>query len=176
MKHAAWFLGLAIGAATLTGCVERRYVIYTDPPGAVVLRNGQQLALATPVDDHYIYYGNYHFTIFKDGYETLQVDQKIPTPWYEYFPLDFVSENLLPWTIVDRREFHFNLEPVRVPNTDVLLREAQNLRNRGISLGGGSAGAPALPGPPPPDASAPPGSAGVAPSPPQGSPLPPPGS
>jgi len=71
MKQGVRFLVMAVCAAAVTGCVERRYVIYTDPPGAMVLRNGQTLN-ATPVDDHFVYYGKYKFTIFADGYETLK--------------------------------------------------------------------------------------------------------
>jgi hypothetical protein len=141
MRRNKRVLGLLLCAGLLTGCVERRYVIYTDPPGAVVLRNGQPIG-ATPVDDHFVYYGNYHYTIVKDGYETLQVDQVINTPWYEFFPLDFISENLTPWPIEDRREFRFKLEPRRIVNTADLLKDAQNLRNRGFSLGAGGAVAP----------------------------------
>jgi hypothetical protein len=161
MKYWVRLLSLAIGAGMLTGCVERRYVVYTDPPGAIVLRNGQPLGAWSPVDDYFVYYGNYHFTIIKDGFETLQVDQEITTPWYEFFPLDFISENLVPWPILDRREFHYKLEPRRQVNTNELLKDAQNLRNRGFSLGAGSAAAP-LPSVP------------AEPVPPQGSPLPPP--
>jgi hypothetical protein len=86
-----------------------------------------------------VYYGRYHFTIIAEGYETLQVDQKIAAPWYQFPGLDFVSENLIPWKIVDRREFSYRLEPRRIPDTNKLLSDGQNLRNRGISLGGGSA-------------------------------------
>ena len=152
MKQGVWFL--AALAAVMMGCVERRYVIYTDPPGAMVLRNGQTLG-ATPVDDHFVYYGKYKFTIFADGYETLQVEQNIPAPWYEYVGLDFVSENLIPWTIRDHRVFQYHLQPQRIPNPQELLNQAQNLRNRGISLGGGSAQPIAPPAPsavPPPAA------------------------
>jgi hypothetical protein len=163
MKHCIGLLAISVCAAALIGCVERRYVVYTDPPGAMVLRNGQTLG-ATPVDDHFVYYGKYKFTIFADGYETLQVEQQIEPPWYEYVGLDFFSENLIPWTIRDRRVFQYHLEPRRVPNPKELLDQAQNLRNRGIGLGGGSAQpvAPPMPttvpvpqlpqgvGPPPP--------------------------
>jgi len=163
MKHRVRLLAIAVCAAALTSCVERRYVVYTDPPGAMVLRDGQTLG-ATPVDDHFVYYGKYKFTIFADGYETLQVQQNIEPPWYEYVGLDFISENLIPWTIRDRRVFQYHLEPRRLPNPKELLDQAQNLRNRGISLGGGSAQpvapsapttvpVPAVPpgvGPPPP--------------------------
>lgn len=124
---------IAACAGFLTGCVEQRYIVTTDPPGAVVLRNGQPLG-QSPVDDHFVYYGTYHFTILLDGYETLQVDQTIPPPWYEYFPLDFFSENVVPCKIPDVRRFHYKLEPRRMVNTNDLLNEAQNLRNRGISI------------------------------------------
>ncbi len=101
----------------LTGCVERRFVVTTDPPGALVMRNNAPIGFA-PADDHFVYYGNYHFTLIKDGYETQQIDQKIPAPWYEYPPFDFFTENLLPWHIIDVRRFHYQMQPRVVPNAD----------------------------------------------------------
>jgi hypothetical protein len=171
MKQCVWLVA-AVCAAALTGCVERRYVIYTDPPGAMVLRNGQAIG-ASPVDDHFVFYGKYRFTIFADGYETLQVEQNVPAPWYQWVGLDFISENLIPWTIRDRRVFQFHLEPRRVPDPKALLDQAQNLRNRGISIGGGSA-QPVAPPPtpvitpvPPPEQVAP-TTGSVPPAPPRG--------
>jgi hypothetical protein len=169
MKQCAWLLGMAVGAGLLTGCVERRYVINTDPQGATVLRDGQFIGV-TPLDDYYVYYGKYHFTIIKDGFEILQVEQNIPAPWYEYFPLDFFSEAVNPFPIEDRREFNYQLQPRRVVNTTELLNQAQNLRNRGIGLGAGSA-QPIVP-PPGGVAPPPPGAAAPAPLPPQGSTAP----
>jgi len=143
-SRTAWIFIVAI-TALLSGCVERRYVITSDPPGAIVLRNGDPVG-AAPADDHFVYYGNYHFTLIKDGYQTLQVDQEISAPWYEYIPLDFFSENIVPWRIHDVRRFHFRLEPNRTVTTDELLNRAQNLRNRGQSL---AATAPPAPVPAP---------------------------
>ncbi len=158
-------LVLVLLAAWLaTGCVERRYVITTDPPGAVVLRNGQPIG-QTPVDDHFVYYGTYHYTVIKEGYETLQVDQKIPAPWYEYIGLDFISENLFPFQLEDVRHFHYKLEPRHIVNPNQLLDAAHNLRNRGMSLGGGSTGAPPATTPPTPAPPPPPGAAPVLPAP-----------
>jgi hypothetical protein len=133
MRKYIGILGVVAWAGLATGCVEQRYVVTTDPPGAMIVRNGQPLG-QSPADDHFVYYGKYHFTIILDGYETLQVDQEIPTPWYEYFPLDFISENVIPWTLRDVRRFHYKLEPRRMVNTNELLRDADNLRNRGISI------------------------------------------
>jgi len=139
MRRMAWFVGAAVAAVPLVGCVERRYVVTSDPPGAVVLRNNQHIG-PTPADDYFTYYGNYHFTLIKDGYAPLQVNQDIRSPWFEYFPLDFFAENILPWRIEDVRRFHYKLEPIRMPNPDEVINEGQSLRNRGKAIG-----APAAP-------------------------------
>jgi hypothetical protein len=162
MRRYLAFLLVAAGTGLLTGCVEQRYIVTTDPPGAVVLRNGVPLG-QSPVDDHFVYYGTYHFTILLDGYETLQVDQTLPTPWYDYFPLDFFSENVVPCKIRDVRRFHYKLEPRRMVNTNDLLNDAENLRNRGISIRPPDSNPP--PGPPAP----PPAPPGTGSTPPQGS-------
>ncbi|MBV9125211.1 MAG: PEGA domain-containing protein [Planctomycetes bacterium] len=150
MRKTGWILGAATAAGLLTGCVERRYVITSDPPGALVLRNGQPLGF-TPVDDHFVYYGNYHFTLIKDGYTTLQVDQKIPTPWYQYLGLDFISEALVPTHIEDVRRFNYHLEPVQAVNINDLLQHGGSLRNEGRSIG-----PPRAVPPPPPQITPPP--------------------
>jgi hypothetical protein len=150
MRHIGWLLALGLSALGC-GCagVDRRYVITSDPPGAVVLRNNQPIGV-TPVDDHFVYYGTYHFTLIKDGYQTLQVDQKIAAPWFEYFPIDFFAETLWPFPIEDARRFHYKLELMQIPNLDNMLNRGQELRNRGKSIG------PTVPEfPPPPPVPAP---------------------
>jgi hypothetical protein len=127
------WLAVTACAAALAGCVERRFVVVTDPPTAMVYENGRPLG-ASPADDHYVYYGRYHFTLIKDGFQTLQVDQDIPAPWYQYPGLDFISENLIPWTIRDVRQFHFSLEPMRVTNPREFLQEAEGMRAKGRSI------------------------------------------
>jgi hypothetical protein len=131
MRRFACVLALGVG---LSGCVERRYVVTSDPPGAVVLRNNQPIG-QTPADDHFLFYGTYHFTLIKDGYQTLKADQEVPAPWYEYFPLDFISENLIPWWIEDVRRFHYQLVPLQTPNPDDLLNRGQAARERGRAVG-----------------------------------------
>ncbi len=124
-----------VGAALCMGCVDQRYVVTSDPPGAMVLRNGVPIG-ATPVDDHFVYYGNYHFTLIKDGYETLQVEQDIPTPFYEYPLVDFVSEALVPFHIHDVHEFNYQLKEAQPTSKEDLIKRGQNLRERGQTLVG----------------------------------------
>ena len=56
----------------------------------------------------------------KDGYETLVVRQPFPTPWYEYMPLDFLSENFWPMKIHDERVVDYNLVPQQMAPTSQL--------------------------------------------------------
>jgi hypothetical protein len=131
MRRAAFVvLGLAAG---LTGCVERRFVVESDPPGALVMLNGQPLGV-TPCDAYYVYHGAYDLTLIKDGYQTLQVKQEIPAKFYEYPVIDFVSENLYPGKIEDRRQFRYTLQPMSQPRADQLLQQATQLRERGKAI------------------------------------------
>ncbi len=130
-RFASW---LVVGIVLcLTGCVERRFVIQTDPPGALVYQNGRPLG-ASPVDVQYTYYGDYAFTIVKDGYETLHVLEEVRAPIYAYPPIDFVVENLYPGNICDVRRLHYVLRPRPQPRLDDLLQAGQQLRLRGRQL------------------------------------------
>lgn len=133
-------VGLAL---LLPGCVERRFNIVTDPPGAMVLVNRQEIG-ASPITMPSIlseYYGDREFYLIKDGYEPLLVRQPIPPPWYGYPVLDFVAEHLLPWTILDERTFTFTMQPARIVTADELLQNGTAARSRGAGLG--------MPAPPP---------------------------
>jgi hypothetical protein len=140
----------------LAGCVERRYLVLVDdvpatntcPPLAIVYENNQPIG-AAPADRPFVYYGTYHFTIVRDGYQTLQVDQCIAAPWYEFPGLDFISENLIPWTIRDVREFRYQLLPMTTPRTDELLGRAEGLRARGQAIAPPPTEAPPVPVPVP---------------------------
>jgi hypothetical protein len=129
MKRFTW-LGLALFLGLATGCVERRMIVSAEPPGAAVFVNNVPYGTG-PVDVPFIYYGTYHFTFIRDNYETLQVDQKVPAPWYQWLGIDFFTENLYPGKFRDIRCFTYAMQPlVAVPPADVLLR-AKELKGRG---------------------------------------------
>lgn len=120
---------LLLLCCTAGGCMNmhRRATIRSDPPGALVLLEGEELGY-TPVSFDFTYYGTREFTLVKDGYETLTVMQKVRTPWYQVFPLEFVTDNFSPVDINDRQDFTYRLKPqVIVPNSELLDR-ASGLR------------------------------------------------
>jgi PEGA domain len=123
----------AVAAALLTGCVERRFRIESNPPGAYVLVNSLPYG-PTPVDIPFIYYGHYDIVLMKDGYVTKRVRQDVPAPWYQYPPIDFFAESLWPRQITDIRPLIYDLEPLPPPNLVQLKAEAVELRERAKTL------------------------------------------
>jgi hypothetical protein len=133
--------GCLLGLATLglaVGCVQRRMTIRSNPPGALVYVDDYQIG-TTPVSTDFIYYGTRKIRLVKDGYETLTVRQPFPIPWYEIFPLDFVTENLWPWEIRDER-----IVDLAMSNTVAIPPESVVARAEQARLAAGS-----LPAPPP---------------------------
>jgi PEGA domain-containing protein len=120
----------------MPGCLRRRMIIRSNPPGAMVYVDNQQIG-PTPCPTDFIYYGTREIRLVKPGYETLTVNQPIPAPWYEIPPLDFVSENLVPREIQDYRTLSYNMVPQVIVPTEQLLDRAQQLRqstNQGLVL------------------------------------------
>jgi hypothetical protein len=135
MKRRAHLLIAAVVVAGMSGCIEQRYVIESDPPGALVLVNGQPLGI-TPVDGYFTYYGTYDFTLVKDGYETKAVRQKLAAPWYELPGVDFLTENVYPVKVEDVRRFRYTLDPLVQIREGDLLQQADQLRGRGKAVNG----------------------------------------
>ena len=120
------------------GCVQRRLTIRSSPPGALVYVDDYQIG-TTPVSTDFIYYGTRKIRLIKDGYETLTVRQPFPIPWYEIFPLDFVTENLWPWEIRDERVVDLAMSTTASMPPESVVARAEQAR-----LSAGS-----LPAPPP---------------------------
>jgi hypothetical protein len=109
------------------GCVRRRLNVRSNPPGALVYVDNQQIG-TTPCSVDFTYYGTREIRLVKPGYETLTVNQPIPAPWYQIPPVDFISENLVPTKIRDNRTVTYNLAPQLVVPTEQLLGRANALR------------------------------------------------
>jgi hypothetical protein len=124
-------LGLAVFA--LGGCVERRYTIRTNPPGAIAIVNGEEIG-PTPVSRSFTFYGDRKITLQADGYQTLQVVQPVKAPWWDNLFTEFFSENLVPVTLRDEREFNFNLAPATIPETGDLTGRAEQYRIKGQTM------------------------------------------
>jgi hypothetical protein len=120
-------LCLALACLTTSGCVRRRMTIRSFPLGAQVFVDDQEIG-TTPCSASFVYYGTRKVTLIKDGYKTETVWQTFNPPWYQYPPLDFVTENLLIQEIRDERFVDVQLLPQEIVPEQQLLDRAQTLR------------------------------------------------
>jgi hypothetical protein len=110
------------------GCVRRRLTVRTWPPGAQVFVDDQEIG-TTPCSTAFIYYGTRKVTVIKGGYKSETLYHEIPPPWYQYPPLDFVTENLVAYELRDERVIDIQLVPEESVQPKQLLDRAQGLRD-----------------------------------------------
>ena len=89
-----WISLLMLLALTQVGCVHRRVTINSYPSGALVKVDGHDIGY-TPASFDFTWYGTREVQLLRDGYETHTEMVDINAPWYQKFPLDFVSDNFL---------------------------------------------------------------------------------
>jgi hypothetical protein len=128
------FLGsLALILAVLTnagGCIERILTVQTNPPGALVELNNQEMG-RTPVSKDFTWYGVYDITIRLDDYRTLKTAGKVYAPIYEWIPIDLITE-LLPFPFKDHHTLNYTLvlEPPSSQPSPGILDRATELRGQ----------------------------------------------
>lgn len=119
VKIALLLLILAAG-----GCIERKLTVTTEPPGAVVWLNDEEIG-ATPVSVNFKWYGDYKVRIQKGGFEILDTHRELEPPFYDAFPMDFFA-TLWPDTIRHEAAWHFDLAPAVLLTNEQLLQQAQS--------------------------------------------------
>ncbi len=100
---------LLLALVLLPGCVERRIEITSEPSGALVWVNDQQVG-RTPTQASFLYHGCYDIRLELDGYEPLRTEAEAVPPIYEHAPLDLAAA-ALPMRLENVQRWHFVLEP-----------------------------------------------------------------
>ena len=116
-------LALAVAAG---GCVERTLVITSNPSGALVYLNDQEIG-RTPIKRDFLWYGNYDVALRKEGYETIKTQQNVRAPLYQIVPLDLVAE-LSPFHFKDQQTFDYTLTPMAPVDPQQLVQRAVQMR------------------------------------------------
>jgi len=119
---------LLAGIGLISGCVERRYTIRSDPPGATVIVNGEEIGPA-PASKSFVYYGDREITLMLDGYATKTVIQPINAPWWDNLLTEFFTENVIPVSMRDERQYTYQLVPAQSPTQEDLSGRAESLRS-----------------------------------------------
>lgn len=138
--------------AVLAGCVERKMMLRSDPPGALIALDGADASLRTPAEVPFDYGGARSVTLIAPGHRVLDTTVKLADPWFTYFPLDIAAEFLWPGTIEDVQTFDFKLEPYAATTTAdekaELKKRLQELKLRAAKFRAGGSQGPKETAPP----------------------------
>src|SRR4051794_24109096 len=108
--------GVAGGVAGLlvVGCgVRREMVIDSDPPGALVYLNHEEVG-RTPLRHDFVWYGNYDVQLRKEGYQTVDTTQWVTAPWWQWPPFDLIAE-ITPGRPMDEHHLAYVMRPSTQP-------------------------------------------------------------
>ena len=93
----------ALALLTLTGCIDRLLTINSDPSGAVTFIDHKELG-TTPVSVRFTDYGGHDLLLMLKGYEPYHAKLTLQQPGWAVFPIDAVTEAVLPVKFHDTRE------------------------------------------------------------------------
>ena len=117
----------------LGSCVERWLQVRSDPSGALVFLDGQEIG-RTPLKIPFDHYGTREVLLWVDpedtpaevDYQMVAQNLELKAPWYQWFPLDLFFEQLWPGTIVDSWEFDIRMPRITAEsNLEQFLEEAK---------------------------------------------------
>jgi hypothetical protein len=110
----------AISAATLavtagcTGCVERWLVVRPDPPVAEVFVDGRDVGQTSGPDGVRVpfdFYGTRTIVVRAKGHVPVRRQVTLDPPWWQFPPIDLVTDLLWPGTIEDVHTVDVKLVP-----------------------------------------------------------------
>jgi len=133
MRRGLLLASVLIAALSQSGCVERLLAIHSDPPGAAVYVDGEKVG-TTPCEVHYTWYGTRLVVLELRGFSLVHQEVVLAAPWWQWIPMDFITEILVPITIRDRLSVSYALEPapVSLEEVNTVLDRAEELRKRSI--------------------------------------------
>lgn len=121
---------LLVAMVLVGGCVERYISLKSEPTGATVWLNGEEVG-TTAATTAFTWYGAYEVVLRKDGYETLRTVRRAEAPIYQWPVLDLFFETVWPGTLVDEHEWDFELQEYSPADHNRLINRALQLREQG---------------------------------------------
>ena len=118
-----------ITVTSLAGCVQRTLRVESDPPGALVYMNFQEVG-RTPLERDFTWYGTYDVQVRAEGYEPLKARTPVIAPWWQWPPFDLFAE-FIPG-LKDERTIHYTLKPASTQPVEPegILARAEQLRGK----------------------------------------------
>lgn len=125
------------------GCVTRTINIETSPSNASIYIDNKYVG-ESPVSIPFTHYGTRKITIEKRDenerlvYKRKIIFEEIKAPFYELFPIDIISEVVLPIKYEDNHYFNYQLEELEEASLDErkkqVLNNAEELKKKASEM------------------------------------------
>ena len=125
------------------GCAAQRTLEITSEPEGALIRLDDVLVGVTPVTVEFLHYGTRRVTAYLEGHQTRTLVYAAKPPWYGRFPIDIISEVLMPVGWKDNHPIHFPLKAGIETSTPPYLRSV--LARAELLRRAGPTGPPVLP-------------------------------
>lgn len=122
-------IALVLPVLLSVGCVERTIFVRSDPPGAECTIDGRIVG-TTPCELKFNWYGDREISLSRPGFKSVKALEPVRAPWYQVFPIDFFTDLIIPWTIHDRREFSYVLQPEGQVDVQDVQKRAEEMKQR----------------------------------------------
>ena len=118
----------------LAACTPTRTLtVRSNPSGAAVRVDGSAVG-TTPVVIPFEHHGTRRVTLYLESYLVWSEAVPLEAPWWAGFPLDLVTENLVPWRLRDEHELVVPLTPAAdrpgVEGIDAFLQRTTTTHTR----------------------------------------------
>ncbi len=125
----------ALALAALASCrAQRTLKITSDPSECEVRIDGERMGV-TPLSLSFEHYGTRRVSLYRTGYRTYSRLVELSPPWYARFPIDIVSEVLVPLGWRDLHTVHVRMQPgvpvLLEPDLQEILDRAEGMRRAG---------------------------------------------
>ena len=102
-------LGL-VALTGLTACESKRLLKVTSQPSGALVRLDEDVIGTTPLEYEFEHFGHRRISLYRMGYQSYSQPIHLEAPWYARFPVDVVTEVLLPLGLDYTKEHHVVLE------------------------------------------------------------------
>lgn len=102
-------LGLLVAPTLLSGCRGDRILRIQSIPEGATVRLDDRVIGRTPLEISFDHYGQRRLALYEIGHRTYSEPLIIKAPWWARFPVDILTEVILPLGIDDVREVEIDL-------------------------------------------------------------------
>ncbi len=104
-----FFVWAAAGVLGLSGCRGDRLLRIDSVPRGAVVRLDDRVIGVTPLEVPFQHYGQRRLALYSEGSRTYSEPLILNAPWYARFPVDILTEIILPLGLDDVRELRIDL-------------------------------------------------------------------